>query len=454
LDRNYIFHESTQSLCNECLKLISAKIIFEDNKVYILKYCPEHGEQKELYEDNIDYYLKKREYDKPGTKSAITIPRNKGCPYDCGLCEEHDQHTCIGLIEINQNCNLDCEMCFAKESEPNNISLEKAEEIMNFYQRSENNNAEILQISGGEPTLHPQVLEIIALAKEKKFKHIMLNTNGLRIAEDEEFIKELSKFKGGFEIYLQFDSFLDDNHKKLRGRNLKEVKEKAIENLCKYEIPITLVSTIEKEVNDKEIGDIIFYGINKKYIRGINFQPRAYYEKENICRKDRITLSGIIDEIDRQTRQMIKVEDFIPLPCNVERVGLTYLIRKNGEFLPIADKLEIKSSIKYVPNTLAFHIEDFKEAKGISLGSTCNCFKIVKNLERFVPKTFFLKSKKEQVSFIDENIFRITITSFVDKYNFDMKSVQKECVHILTEELKKMPFSTYNIIHRKRMSNV
>ncbi|MFO0703510.1 MAG: radical SAM protein [Patescibacteria group bacterium] len=127
--------------------------------------------------------------------------------------------------------------------------------------------------------MHPDILKIIQIAKDKKFKYVMLNTNGLRIAKDEEFVKELAKFKGRFEIYLQFDGFSENTFKTIRGVDLREVKKKAIANLTKYEIPITLVATIVNGVNDEEIGEIINLGFNTKYIRGINFQPLAFLEE-------------------------------------------------------------------------------------------------------------------------------------------------------------------------------
>lgn len=207
MDRDYIFHEFTTSLCPKCLKNVSAKIIFKNNKVFLKKYCKKHGEQEELLEEDIEYYKTKRNYDKPGTISKTQNKTKKGCPFDCGLCPVHDQHTCIGLIEVTNRCNLKCPTCYAKSGEGKDLSLKKISKMMDFMVKSEGGESEILQISGGEPTLHPEIIKIVELARTKKIKYVMLNTNGLRIAEEEDFVKELSKFKKRFEIYLQFDGF-------------------------------------------------------------------------------------------------------------------------------------------------------------------------------------------------------------------------------------------------------
>ena len=132
MNRDYIFHEYTNSLCPECLQIVPAKIILKDEKVYLLKYCPTHGEQIELLEEVADYHLKKNQYDKPGTPMKIYSKVEKGCPYDCGesgICPQHDQHGCIGLIEITTKCNLECPLCFADAGEGDFLPIEKSQRL-------------------------------------------------------------------------------------------------------------------------------------------------------------------------------------------------------------------------------------------------------------------------------------------------------------------------------------
>lgn len=460
MDREYVFNESTVSLCPICMETVQAKIVTIDNSVYIKKYCKEHGESLELFEEDSSYHKRKRLYDKAGTDMPCQSIFNKGCPYDCGICPQHDQHGCIGLIEVTTRCNLNCPLCYANAGSGTDLSMEKISEMLDFFIKAENGQGEILQISGGEPTLHPNIIEIIKLARSKNFKYVMLNTNGLRIAEDEEFVRELSKFKDKFEVYLQFDGFKEETYNVLRGKNILSIKEKAIASLVKYKIPTTLVCTVTKGLNDDELGKIFSFALGKESIRGVNFQPVTFFGRVDKdltieggqVKKDRITLSGVISRLVSQSAKVLVNEDFIPLPCNVERVAITYLYRnKKGSFLPITRNAKIEDHLGMINNTFVFTIEDVLKESGKSikeLNAYCECFNFIRDFREMVPLNFFIKSKEEKKDYIDNNTFRISVTSFIDAYNFDLKSMQKECVHVITKDLKKIPFSSYNMIYR------
>ena len=134
-------------------------------------------------------------------------------------------------------------------------------------------NPDLVQISGGEPTIHPQIVEILKLCKTKPIRHVMLNTNGIRIARDPAFVAELAKLKPGFEVYLQFDSLKREALENIRGADLRKVREQALANLEAAGISTTLVCVVKKGVNDEEIGDIVRHALSYKCVRGITFQP-------------------------------------------------------------------------------------------------------------------------------------------------------------------------------------
>jgi uncharacterized radical SAM superfamily Fe-S cluster-containing enzyme len=452
-DRDYIFHDLTVSLCPICLTRVMAKIIIKDNAVYLKKRCDEHGEMMSLLEEDAEYYLSTPQYNKPGTTCKTQTKIKKGCPFDCGLCPDHEQHGCIGLIDVTNFCNLKCPNCYASSDAGDFLSVDKIEKMMDFLIDSEEGEGEILQISGGEPTTHPKILEILKLAKSKPFKCVMLNTNGLRIAGDEAFAKALGELRGGFEVYLQFDGFKESTYKDLRGKDLLAIKKKAIQNLAKYKVAMTLVATIKKGVNDDEVGDIIRFGMDTKFIRGVNFQPIAYFGRLSGTADSltRVTLSGILNRIERQAGGILKKSDFVPLPCHPDKIALTYLFKQKGKYVPITRKIDIRKKLSLIDNSLAFRAEDLlrKSLLGLWSASTVmSSAKALKELSCCIPLNLGSLTLEERMEYVDENTFRVSIVSFLDAYNFDLKSIKQECIQFVTPDMKKIPFSTYNLLYR------
>lgn len=363
MEKDYVFLESTMSICSECLKKVEAKIIRKKEGIFVRKNCPEHWIVDELMEENPNYFFKKQLYYKPANTSEIQTEYKKWCPRDCWLCPNHEQHTCIWLIEITNKCNLWCPTCYANSWKWDFLDLQTIEKMMDFYQESEFNKAEILQISWWEPTLHPQIIEIIALAKTKKFQYVMLNTNWIKIAEDEEFAKKLWELKWWFEIYLQFDGLRASTYEKLRWKDLLDIKSKAISNLQRYKLPITLVSTISKDINEDEVWEILEFWLKGKYVRWINFQPVAFFWRGNSDTKNRITLTWIINRLESQSNWLLKFDDFIPLPCDPDRVALVYLFNKRNKWIPILWKVNVSDNLDIIKNTFAFNLDDVIEKK-------------------------------------------------------------------------------------------
>jgi len=456
---DYIFVNATTSLCPVCLSRAAAKVVRVKDEIRIFGECKQHGAFDNLLEEDADYYLRRNEFLKAPTRCQLQTPTKRGCPYDCGLCPDHEQHTCTGLIEVTQACDMGCPVCYASSASGPYLSLKKIEEMMDFFVKSEGGQAEILQISGGEPTTHPQIEEILLLAKKKSIKYIMLNTNGLRIGADDKFLNFLKTLSPGFEVYLQFDGFDAKTYKTLRGKDYSKEKLNIVKRLSDARIPTTLVTTVARGVNDHELAHITKFAMDLPAIRGINFQPMAYFGRvpsklaDSSAFKSRITMTGIMKELERQTSGEIKLSDFVPLPCNVDRVGFTFFYKKDDEFVPITRIIDAKKFVPFLKNTMSFHHKDFN-AK--SLFSCCvpggaSFSTLVKDLAPLIPKNFGMLDVIGQKKFIDDKTFRITIVSFIDRYSFDITAIKRECVHFITEDKKKIPFSTYNMLYRDKL---
>src|SRR5499427_6444873 len=231
--RPYVFWGQTTSLCETCLGLVPAKIALRDGEVWYEKRCARHGMQSTLVSTDAAYWLRCKEYLKPGDRPLAFQSRTQlGCPYDCGLCPDHEQHSCLALLEVNETCNLTCPVCFADSAphRPKHRSLAEIEAMLDTLVASEG-EPDLLQVSGGEPTLHPQILEILRLAKQRPIRHLMLNTNGVRLANEPAFVEALAKLGPGFEVYLQFDSLRKEALENIRGADLRGVRTRALANL-------------------------------------------------------------------------------------------------------------------------------------------------------------------------------------------------------------------------------
>src|SRR5262249_3491656 len=257
--RPYVFHGQTTSMCEICLRLVPAKILEADEAIWYQKRCAEHGVQRTLVSSDARYWKRCRDFLKPGDLPLQFQTRiDKGCPYDCGRCPDHEQHSCLALIEINGTCNLTCPTCFASSSPAlsGQLPLATVEGMLDTLVASEG-EPDLLQISGGEPTLHPDLFAIIAAAKRRNIRHIMLNTTGIRIATERDFVAPLAECMPGFEIYPQFDALSRSALQTMRGADLRRTHDMALANLEKRGLSTTLVATVRKGVNDHEIGDVL-----------------------------------------------------------------------------------------------------------------------------------------------------------------------------------------------------
>jgi 7,8-dihydro-6-hydroxymethylpterin dimethyltransferase len=450
----YLFYGQTQSLCEECLSLVPTKILLEGNDVFYQKRCAEHGVQKTRISSDVDYFKLCKEYIKPGDRPLKFQSKTQhGCPYDCGLCPDHEQHSCVALIEINDVCNLQCPVCFASSSPGNawQASLDEVESMLDTLVESEG-EPDVLQISGGEPSIHPQILDILRLAKSKPVRHLMLNTNGLRLAQDEAFVAALSEFKPGFEVYLQFDSLDKSALINIRGADLRKQHERALKNLERHNISTTLVVTVKKGVNDKEIGEIIDYALQFRCVRGITYQPvqdtgrNEGFDKNH----DRFLLSDIRNAIYQQSSHF-ESKDLIPLPCNPESIAIAYALRDGDKLLPVTDLFPREELIEAVPNAITFEKDSVLREKVIELFSLSSCE--LNTAERMGSLLCCLPKVPALDTLSYENIFRITIVQFLDRYNFCVGNVKRACIHFVTADQRIIPFDTYNLMYRNGLDD-
>ncbi len=449
--RNYIYYDHTISLCIVCHRRLSAKIILQQGKVYLTKTCAEHGFQKVLIATDIEYYKQIRNYNK-----ASEYPRKPhtetefGCPYDCGICPDHEQHSCLTLIEVTDRCNLTCPTCYASSSPTHgrHRTLEEIERMLDVIVASEG-EPDVVQLSGGEPTIHPEFFQILDIAKTKPIKHLMVNTNGVRIANDPEFAERLAGYMPDFEVYLQFDSFKPEALVRLRGKDLTEVRRLAIERLNALNLSTTLVVTLQRGVNDDEIGGIIEYALKQPCVRGVTFQPTQIsgrLEGYDVA-AGKLTPTEVRQKILEQT-DVFQANDLVPVPCNPDALTMAYALKLAGQVQPLTRLIDPEVLLNSSKNTIVYEQDAALHSYVMKMFSTGNsplsATQTFNQLLCCLPNVL-----AEGLSY--NNLFRVIIMNFMDAYDFDVRAIKKSCVHIVDPSGKVIPFETMNLFYREEL---
>lgn len=464
-ERDYILHELTRSTCPQCLQMIDAKIVItKSGQVKMLKTCPQHGAFEVLLSTNPDYYCNSSLYNKAGSiPLQFSTEVKAGCPHDCGLCPEHEQHTCVALMEITDRCNMRCPICYANSGVGEDLSLEQVQKMLDCYIAAEG-NPEVLQVSGGEPTLHPQLPDILRLAAASGLKAVLINTNGLRIAQDEAFVASLQEFGDQLEIYLQFDSLTAQVGEIIRGQDLSQIRRQALANLEKYGILTNLVVTLLKGVNEHEIGPVLEEAIQRSNVTGVVFQLLTQVGRAGQIERNqltRLTVPDVLGQIAQQTAGTFQESDFIPLPCpHPNCTSLTYAMvtgDRKKQVKPLPRYLDVRKYLDYFRNTLCIDARELlNEAIYHSLdrmwsaSASLRLVEVLKDFSRCCGVKFKPNGDSDPFKQMPGKPLRIVIKPFMDAYDYDLKRAKKCCIHVLTPDGQLVPFCNYNIFRRRR----
>ncbi len=464
-DRKGAFFSASMSICPTCRKSIQAKIIFRDGKVILTKKCFHHGEFEALLSSDIDYWVKSLTYTKPGTmpRKWSTPVTEKGCPEDCGLCEEHEQHTCSPIIEISNKCDLTCPVCIVWNENNYNMSMDEFKNIINGLIEKEG-TLELALLSGGEPTLHPQFFELAEYATSKKeLKRLLISSHGLKIARDEEFAKRFKEL--GLYLSLQFDSLNNKNYKAIRGANLLKAKKDCLDMCKKYNIPTIFVPTVARGFNDDELGAIVDYAFSHDFVTSVTIQPAAYtgaggtsFPQDNM---NKLTQVDIHKLLEAQTT-WLKKEDFLPIPCSHPSCYTAcYLLKlDNGKYVPLTHFGDVSTYLDMLTNRAILNadeqakdlIQDAIYALWSAQSVTVDSDLVLKSLKAI------LKEYSRSNSFEQEQLWRLSearvkaifIHAFMDEYDFEISRIKKCCTHYALPDGRLMPGCAYNNIHRFR----
>jgi uncharacterized radical SAM superfamily Fe-S cluster-containing enzyme len=339
--RGQIIRE-TESVCPVCLSQLPA-VVYEtaSGEVHMGKECPRHGSFDVYVWPDAERYRWHAGMRLTPVRRAPQTARESGCPRDCGLCPGHERGITLPEVEVTWRCNLSCPVCFMFDGEvPADPSLEELKGTFDSIVAFDGQNLP-LQITGGEPTVRSDLADVIRLARETGFDAVELNTNGLVIGRDREYLRRL-KDAGLTNVYLQLDGLDPRTTTKLRGRDLFSAKMEAIEHCRSERIPVILSVAVVRGVNDGELGDLIRFSMeNLDVIKGLALQPAFQSGRFGVdASPRRLSLADVAALISEQTEGKIARDDFWPVGSSHPLCyGSTFLVGRGASYEPITRRL-------------------------------------------------------------------------------------------------------------------
>ncbi len=473
--------KKTMSLCPECLKIIPAEEYERDGKVLMTKQCASHGVFNDIISSDVRIFNEMERWhfrDGSGFSNPQVSDASK-CPTECGICNMHATHTSVANIDITGRCNLSCNICFADSNkhlyEP---SLDEITVMLKNLRNTRPAPCTTIQYTGGEPTVHPQFLDIVRVSKELGFTHIQCATNGLKLADPD--FAEKAREAGLQYLYLQMDGVTDDVFERIRGRKLLETKLRVIESARKAGLRIIFVPTLIRGVNDHQIGDLIRLAFdNLDVLTGISMQPIVFTGRypEDHRMKERYTLADMILDTGRQTGFTDPYSDWFSLNSGTPFVRLAealtgtsitnhtchphcgamslLFVDKYKKAVPVTRFLDLFNSLKDIENLAAitakkrFKIFSKLEALNIlrkhfksenaPLGLTFT--KFLKTLDGYADKKYTWTEEYKGHAYKTFFIFGM---HFMDNYNYDLQRIRRCAVHYSASDGRLYPFCTYN----------
>ena len=471
--------ETTKTVCPECKLIIDGTIYKDGDNVMIRKNCPDHGWTIEKYWEDYDMYMKMRRYNYYGrgfdNPNYITETKGANCPFDCGMCERHKSHTGLANVVVTNRCHLSCWYCFfyAKEGEAiYEPSLPEIEKIFNNLRNQKPIPANAIQITGGEPTMHPHIVEIIQMAKKAGFDQIQLNTTGINLALNPDLGPKL-RHAGVSTLYMSYDGV----SKRANPKNHWEIPA-TLDAARKAGISIVLVPTVIRTVNDHELGAMINFALNNSdIIRAVNFQPVSLVGRmpSRLREKQRISIPGAIKLIEQQTNGVVSKEDWFSVPyigginkfiealtgeykydmsihfaCGA---GTYVFLDSDNKIIPITRFVDAAGLIEHLQRTV-----DEMEGKS-KLERKMIAVKALLGFNKFIDKSKQPKSvnfSKLLMSVLMKHDFAtmgkfqmksifLGMMHFQDEYTYDIHRVEKCDIHYAMPDGEVLPFCTFNV---------
>jgi hypothetical protein len=484
---DYTILKSVRAVCPTCFAqdetfdpeyptdICDGHLVERDGRVYLRRYCRRgHGEVWSLYEESAELWRYLQQWRvptrviNPDTTEIFPVPMG----YEHGLGPAHLQHSCIYLLDITSQCNLTCPACFTQSSPAASLYL-PLDQVLRAVETAierEEGRLDVVMLSGGEPTVHPHIRDIVERLAALPITRIIVNTNGTRLASDDAFLDFIASYRDRVEIYLQYDGQRESTHRYLRGVDLREVKAKTVARLSERRIFTTLAMTVAKH-NADEIGEVLDTAFATPYVGGVMFQPLfGSGRSPDIDPMDRVTTTGVLGRIEAQSRNGVVARDLIALPCShPDCCSIGYFIKgKNGEFAGLASIVgndALLENLSLFGNTIAF-ADSLGEIRKSLLGvmsesMTLSRPELATHLRTLcsacdiggIGELLALAFKPGSTGrFVGERVKRVTIKHFMDANMLITERLEQCCVHVAGagNDPVRMPFCAARLFPKVR----
>jgi uncharacterized radical SAM superfamily Fe-S cluster-containing enzyme len=484
---DYTLLKSVRAVCPRCFEadpdfdpqwpddVLDGHLVERDGSVYVRRWCRRgHGEVWSLYEEDAQLWRYLQQWRvptrtiNPDTQTIYPLPLG----YEYGLGPTHQQHSCIFLLDVTTQCNLTCPACFTSSS-PAASSYLPLREVVHAVETAiarEDGRLDVVMISGGEPAVHPELVAILDALAPLPVTRILLNTNGVRLANDDGFLGALARLRDRVEVYLQFDGVREETHLALRAADLRDIKARAIARLSEARVFTTLVMTVA-DTNADEIGTVLDIAFGTPYVGGVMFQPVfASGRAPHIDPMRRVTTTGVLRRIEQQTAGRVKAHDLIALPCShPDCCSIGYFLGdKKGTFRALAaivGEQDLKRSLSVVGNSIAFSdslgaVRDalagvMSESMTLSRPELVGHLKTICtacDLGGFGEMLRLAFAPGASSRFVGERVKRVTIKHFMDANTLITERLEQCCVHVAGAgtDVVRMPFCAARLFPKVR----
>ncbi len=452
---------NTRSMCPECEELVNGHVISRDGRIYVTRHCAEHGRFDGLICSDRRWYDSLAAFDVEGVlPKNHGAPEEVGCPEDCGLCSKHQQIAGTAAVEISNDCNAKCPACLANNA--NSFSLEVADvrDALGTLLQSQD-RVDTFVLSGGEPTVHPQLFEMIEVLRRPEVDRIVINSNGVRIAQDDAFVDRLAELDNVY-ICLHFDG---PGSKQLRGIS-HDVQQRALDRLIERKVSVVPLVLAAQGVNAKELGGIVTGLLTRsEAVKSVIISMMTYTGSRGSSFDgdplERLTIPAALDEIDRGAAGLISRHDFMPLPMpNPLCAAVGYFLAMDDEITPLLRHADMTSVVDYAKNSnlgkvdegLERLLRDTIDSVYARMDQQEDAAMVLQKLKTLLLKLFpedgGLESEVRR-KIAEENMKTVYLMQFMDGWSFDSKRLQKcSCQHLLPGG-KIVPSCGYYAYHRR-----